>query len=112
MDGTLCETKVPATCKPGFAVSPDANFIPINGLSSVRDAPDKYLIIGAGKTGVDAVLYLLDNKVDPDKIMWIMPNDVWFFARSQVEEFSWLFTNMMGAFSDERNETWKDCYKM
>ena len=112
MDGTLCEVKVPATCKPGFSVSPDANFVSINGLSSVKDAPDKYLIIGAGKTGVDAVLYLLDNKVDPGKIWWIMPNDVWFFFRSQVEQLIEMFSSLNEAFSSESNETWRDCYKM
>ena len=113
VDATLCETKVPSNSPPGFSVSSDANFIPINGLSSVQESPEKYLIVGAGKTGVDAVLYLLDNGVDPDKLMWIMPSDVWFMNRVDLTDDSFYpaVCDMFECFADEENDTWEKCLK-
>ena len=42
------------------------------------------LCIGAGKTGIDAVLFLLNHNVDEDKILWIMPNDAWLWNRDLI----------------------------
>ena len=94
-------------------MSSDTNFIPINGLSSVQESPEKYLIVGAGKTGVDAVLYLLDNGVDPDKLMWIMPSDVWFMNRVDLTDDSFYpaVCDMFECFADEENDTWEKCLK-
>ena len=39
----------------------------IPGLSGLRSHQKKYLIIGGGKTGIDAVLFLLDHGLDPDR---------------------------------------------
>ena len=33
---------------------------------------------------MDAVLYLLECGVDPDKIRWVMPNDAWFQDREST----------------------------
>ena len=42
---------------------------------------DKFVIVGSGKTGMDAVLYLMEQNVDPQKITWIMPQDAWMYNR-------------------------------
>ena len=42
------------------------------------------MVIGGGKTGINAVLFLLDNNVNPDKISWVVPNDSWFFERNFI----------------------------
>ena len=49
---------------------------------SIGTSWKKYLIIGAGKTGLDAILYLLDKGVNRDKIHWVISNDCWFLNRS------------------------------
>lgn len=42
----------------------------------------KYLVIGAGKSGVDAIVYLLeDGNVDPDRITWVVSRSVWYMLR-------------------------------
>ena len=41
----------------------------------------RYVVIGAGKTGMDALLQLLDTGVNPDSILWIISQDCWFFNR-------------------------------
>ena len=81
VDATLTETKVPATSAPNFAVAEGVNFVPVNGLSSVARPWDRYMVVGGGKTGIDAVLFLLDLGLDPAKICWVIPNDSWFFNR-------------------------------
>ena len=43
------------------------------------------MVIGAGKTGLDALLFLLDKNMDPDKICWIVSNDCWYFNRDMAE---------------------------
>ena len=81
VDSTYMDVKVPAITKPKFDVDPEVTLIPINGLINVRSPWEKYVVLGAGKTGMDAVLFLLKQNVDPDKIIWVMPNDAWLFKR-------------------------------
>ena len=40
-----------------------------------------YVIIGAGKTAVDACLWLLEIGVSPDDIRWIKPRESWYLNR-------------------------------
>ena len=49
---------------------------------------------GAGKTGIDAVLFLLNQNVDPNKISWVMPNDPWLVNRDKFEDIDGLLVNM------------------
>jgi len=46
----------------------------------VRMVP-RYVVIGAGKTGMDAALHLLDSGVDSDNITWIISQDCWYSNR-------------------------------
>merc|ERR1719447_1824547 len=74
-------TKVPSTTKPNFTVEEGVNIVPINGLSRLSRPWARYVVIGAGKTGIDALLHLLDIGVNPESIMWIISNDCWYFNR-------------------------------
>jgi hypothetical protein len=56
---------------------------PVNELPRV-DA-QHYVVIGAGKTGMDAVVHLLARGTTPDAITWIMPQDVWFYNRAHYQ---------------------------
>ena len=39
---------------------------------------NKYVVLGAGKTGADAIVYLQrEMKIDPANIAWVIANDVW-----------------------------------
>jgi hypothetical protein len=41
----------------------------------------KYIILGAGKTGMDCVVYLQQTmKVNPNDIAWVISNDVWMLS--------------------------------
>ena len=54
---------------------------PVNTLGDLSEPADRYTMIGAGKTGADACLFLLGNGVDPDEIRWITPRDSWLTVR-------------------------------
>src|SRR5262249_53680612 len=55
--------------------------VPPNELPRLARKDARYVVIGAGKTGIDACLWLLENGADPDAIRWIMPRDAWFLNR-------------------------------
>lgn len=85
VDATYLEPAVPATTAPPFAVAPDAQCIPVGELPHVAGPAGCYVVIGAGKTAIDACLWLLQTGVDPDAIRWIKPREAWlrnrFFAQ-------------------------------
>lgn len=85
VDGTYSHVMVPSICPPRYEVDPDATVIPPNELARLREPAERYVIIGAGKTGIDSILFLLDNGVDPDRIQWIMPNDAWLLDRGAMQ---------------------------
>ena len=88
VDATLTLTNIPATKSPDYSISDGVNLVPINKLSDLSKCWKRYVIIGAGKTGLDALLYLLDNNVDPEKIVWIISNDCWYFNRDSVSDLT------------------------
>lgn len=68
---------------PPFPVDSSINYAPLNELPThiTSKQYNKYVVIGAGKTGCDAITYLLQNGVDQSAIKWIISRDVWFFIR-------------------------------
>eukprot|EP00929_Paragymnodinium_shiwhaense_P038504 TRINITY_DN20334_c0_g1_i3.p1 TRINITY_DN20334_c0_g1~~TRINITY_DN20334_c0_g1_i3.p1 ORF type:complete len:323 (+),score=66.49 TRINITY_DN20334_c0_g1_i3:232-1200(+) len=67
-----------------FSVGEDVDLVPLNALTTIGGARPMYVVIGAGKTGMDAVLYLLNSSVEPERIQWIMPRDSWLLIREAM----------------------------
>jgi len=87
VDCTHLNTSVPSTHKPNFEVTDDVRFMPLNDLPLVSDAPHGFTIIGGGKTGIDAILWLLENNVAPQNIRWIKSRDAWLINRKNTQPF-------------------------
>ena len=81
VDARYLEASVPATHSPSFDVAADARFVPVGGLPDAAGPATTYSILGAGKTAVDACLWLLQQDVDPERIWWVRPRDAWFHER-------------------------------
>ncbi|MFE2938591.1 NAD(P)-binding protein [Streptomyces sp. NPDC059255] len=81
VDSTYMNVTVPAMVAPKYEVGPGVRLITPNELPSLSSRPSHYTVVGAGKTGIDAVLWLLEHAVDPADITWIMPRDAWLFDR-------------------------------
>lgn len=85
VDATYMNVSVPSQRPPAYTVADGAFCAPLNALPSTQSPHDGFVVIGAGKTGADACLWLLANGVDPDAIRWIMPRDSWYLDRSVIQ---------------------------
>ncbi|HXZ94179.1 MAG TPA: NAD(P)-binding protein [Burkholderiales bacterium] len=81
VDATYLEGKVPATTPPPFEVAPGARCVPVGELARLASRAERYAIVGGGKTGIDACLWLLENGVAPSDIRWIRPRELWLLNR-------------------------------
>lgn len=82
VDAGYVGSSVPSTEPTPFPVAPGIEFVPVNDLAKIDSLHTAYVVIGAGKTGADACLWLLENDVDPSMIVWVRPRDAWFFNRA------------------------------
>ena len=82
VDATYMASHVPATDPPPFEVSDGVTCIPVGALTSVTKSPTGYVIIGGGKTAMDAGCWLLDQGAAPHDITWIRPRDSWILNRA------------------------------
>lgn len=97
IDATYFKTSVPSTHTPNFEIAEGVEFGPLNNLPNLLEARDAYVIVGGGKTGIDAALWLLDNQIEPDQITWIMPRDGWWIDRKNTQPSREFFMDTMGA---------------
>jgi hypothetical protein len=81
VDTSYLETSVPHSTPPPFEVASDARCAPVNELARSTEHAG-YVIIGAGKTAMDACGWLLQNGVAQDRIRWIKPRDAWLQNRA------------------------------
>lgn len=96
IDGTYFKTSIPATHTPNFEIDPGVKFAPLNELPKVSEKHDGYVVVGGGKTGIDACLWLLENQIDPDQISWIMPRDAWWIDRKNTQPTREFFNHSIG----------------
>ena len=97
VDARYQQASVPATHTPSFSVDDHAAFIPIGQLSTRAGDYDSFIVIGAGKTSVDACLWLLDAGMAPEQIRWVRPREAWFLDRAQLQPFEQVGALMEGA---------------
>jgi hypothetical protein len=81
VDAVYLETWIPSLLAPPFEVAPEARCVPVNELSRVTERADGYVVIGAGKTAMDACVWLLETGVSPSDIRWIKPRESWLVNR-------------------------------
>ncbi len=82
VDATYLEPSVPATYRAPFEVAGEVRCIPVGELSGVAERVDGYVVIGAGKTAMDACVWLLEAGVAADSIRWIKPRESWLMNRA------------------------------
>ena len=85
VDATYLSPTVPATTPPPFGVADDIPVVAINELATLSAAPSSYVIVGAGKTATDGIVWLLAKGVAPDRIVWVRPRDAWMLNRAVVQ---------------------------
>ncbi|KAI9006772.1 pyridine nucleotide-disulfide oxidoreductase-domain-containing protein [Hyaloraphidium curvatum] len=86
VDSAYSRVVVPSMRPPPFPVAPGTTIVAVNGLpKAIRPDVPRYCVLGSGKTGVDAVTFLIEMGLDPARITWVMPRDVWHIDRASMQ---------------------------
>ncbi|MFT4853702.1 MAG: hypothetical protein ACI9YR_002092 [Bacteroidia bacterium] len=85
VDATYMNVTVPSVTMPAYEIGVGVKCFALNELPKHANSTANFVIIGAGKTGIDACLWLLLNEVDPNRITWVMPRDSWLLDRSSIQ---------------------------
>lgn len=85
VDARYLEGSIPATHAPAYTVAPGVPFVPVNQLPDRAVDHPAYTVVGGGKTGVDACLWLLHQGTDPERIRWVRPREAWFGDRAAMQ---------------------------
>lgn len=97
VDATYFKTSVPSTHTPSYTVADGVKMHPLNDLPNMDKKPSAYVVVGGGKTAIDACLWLLETGTNPDDIRWIMPRDGWLIDRENTQPTEEFFTRTIGA---------------
>ena len=97
VDATYADSQLPSTHPPKYPVAPAVRCVPPNDLPKAARPQADYVVVGSGKTGMDACLWLLEQDIDPDRIRWIMPRDPWLLDRANIQPGDEFFFNSMGS---------------
>lgn len=81
VDTTYLEGAVPATSEPPFEVAEGVRCLPAGEIARIGELPERFVIIGAGKTALDACIWLLEQGVPASSIRWIKPREAWWLNR-------------------------------
>ncbi|HEX4587142.1 MAG TPA: NAD(P)-binding protein [Mycobacterium sp.] len=98
---THVEITVPSMRPPSYPVSPGVDCVPPNALPRIRERIESYVIVGAGKTAMDACLWLLRHGVAPQRLTWIKPRDSWILDRAAVQPGSQFAKGVLRDFSNQ-----------
>lgn len=85
VDATHARTETPSTHPPKYRIGAGVACAPLNRLPEIKRPYAVYTVVGSGKTGMDACIWLLQNGVPPSRIRWIMPRDAWMMDRANMQ---------------------------
>ncbi len=97
VDCTHLNTSVPSTHTPSFEIEDGVRFMALNELPKLTEPPAQFVVVGGGKTGIDAILWLLEMRVDPDRITWVVSRDGWMLNRKNTQPGLDFFEHTIGA---------------
>ncbi|MFE7407256.1 pyridine nucleotide-disulfide oxidoreductase [Isoptericola sp. NPDC057559] len=95
VDARFLAPEIPALSPPPFDVEDGARVVPAGGVGEVE--ADAYVVVGAGKTATDAIVWLLRQGLDPDAITWVRSADPWMFDRAVIQPDPAVFLAMAGS---------------
>ncbi len=111
VDAAYLGPTVPSTHTPRFEVAPGVRLVPPNALPQLWFArqsggprgglPRHFVIVGAGKTAMDAGVWLLQAGAPPEAIQWVMPRDSWLVNRITTQPALEFFKEAIGGQADQ-----------
>jgi hypothetical protein len=101
VDATHSRMQIPSTTPPNYSIAEGMTCVPVNDLPKVARDHRSFVVIGAGKTGMDAIIWLLDNGAAPDSIRWVMPRDSWLLNRELFQPYPEFFPQIARGLADQ-----------
>ena len=95
VDSTFMNVQIPFKNKPNFSIEDSVTFEPINSLVDLVNEESQFVIIGGGKTGMDAIIWLIENSKEANDIHWIVPRDSWILNREFIQPGKFLEQSQM-----------------
>ncbi|MEO0695914.1 MAG: NAD(P)-binding protein [Pseudomonadota bacterium] len=102
VDATIYTNIVPKTHTPAFSVAEGVTCVPPNELPRLAANYERFVVMGVGKTGLDAVCFLIANGMDPEKISLVAPRDPWLWNRATTQPSEAFFHETFGGFADRQ----------
>ena len=99
VDANFYSPTVPSTHTPKFNVADGVQLVAPNALTQLwqeKNIPKRFCIVGAGKTAMDAGVWLLNHGAAPDSISWVMPRDSWLVNRLTTQPGEEFFNHSIG----------------
>ncbi len=107
VDASHFAPNIPATHTPVFAVADGVRLVPPNALPQLwlqrvgLAIPRRFCILGAGKTAMDAAIWLLRSGASPASIQWVVPRDSWLQNRLHTQPGLEFFNDSIGGEADK-----------
>lgn len=107
VDATHFSPQVPSTHTPAYTVGEGVRLVPPNALPGLwrlaQDGarPQRFVVLGAGKTAMDACLWLLQSGTPAEAITWVMPRDSWVVNRLSTQNGPEFFHEALGNQADQ-----------
>ncbi len=102
VDASWYTNAVPRTTHPNFTADPAVTVFAPNELPPLVSRFEHFTVIGSGKTGIDAVVWLIENGVPADRIRWILGRDAWFLNRAYTQPADAFFETTFSSFAAQR----------
>ena len=105
VDARYYSPPVPSTHVPRFSVADGVDLVPPNALPGLwarsqgpqaRPLPKHFVVLGAGKTAMDACIWLLQSGAEPSSIHWVVPRDSWLVNRVTTQNGPEFFHEAIG----------------
>jgi hypothetical protein len=98
VDGTHFEATIPLTHRRSFDIESDVTCVPPNDLPRRAPGRSHFVVVGGGKTGLDAISWLLDCGARPEAITWAVSRDAWWSSRRAIQPSAGFRTETLDRF--------------
>jgi hypothetical protein len=99
VDSTHNAPVIPANHTPRFTVNEDVRVVPPGALPRLwlaSERPERFVVLGAGKTAMDAIGWLLAMGTPAEAIQWVKPRDSWLIDRTCTQPGAEFFDAVFG----------------
>lgn len=85
VDATRLGTRTPLTHVRSFQIEPTVACVPPHELPRRAAGHAHFVVLGAGKTGLDCLSWLLECGAEPSSLTWVAPRDAWWTNRLSAQ---------------------------